>query len=359
MPDLAAPTLAEILAARQRVEGTALRTQLVRLPTPNGGREIWLKLETLQPIGSFKIRGAASAIKLAPREQLARGVFTASAGNMAQGVAWCARELGVPCTVVVPDSAPRAKLEAVEALGGRLVAVSFDRWWQVLVERRFEGLEGLFVHPVSDAAVIAGNATIGLEILEDLPAVTDVFVPFGGGGLSCGIAAALRVSGAGGRVIAAEVETAAPLAASLRAGRASRVERRPSFVDGIGGGAVLEEMWPLAASLLAGTCIVTLDEIAAAIRMLVRQVRVVAEGAGGASLAAALSGRAAVVAGGAEVERGGWFIGATSSGPPASSSAAEVKPFGAGPLVCVISGGGIDPSMLSVLLRGELPQPPC
>jgi threonine dehydratase len=340
--ELAPPSLAEIRAARERVAGTALRTPLVRLPAAPGEREIWLKLETLQPIGSFKIRGAANAILSANRGQLERGVFTASAGNMAQGVAWCARVLGVPCTVVVPDHAPRAKLEAVEALGGRIIAVPFERWWQVFVERRYEGLDGLFVHPVSDPAVIAGNAGIGLEILEDLPGASDVFVPYGGGGLACGIAAALRASGASARVIAAEVETAAPFAASLRAGHAAHVERRPSFVDGIGGGAVLEEMWPLASGLLAGTCIVTVEEIAAAIRLLVKQVRVVAEGAGAASLAAALAGRAAVVVGGGEVRRGAQF-------------AAGGEPFGAGPIVCVISGGGIDPATLAVILRGELP----
>src|SRR6185503_20050781 len=156
-------------------------------------------------IGSFKIRGATNAIALAPPESLARGVYTPSAGNMAQGVAWCARERGIPCTVVVPDHALRAKLDAVERMGARTVAVSSDRWWRVLVERRFEGLDGFFVHPVSDPAVIAGNGTIGLEILEDLPSVAQVVVPYGGGGLSSGIASALRASGSSARVFASEV----------------------------------------------------------------------------------------------------------------------------------------------------------
>jgi len=342
VPERRPPSAAEIGAARERMAGLALRTPLVRLAGPRGSRETWLKLETLQPVGSFKIRGAASAVKLAPAADLARGVFTASAGNMAQGVAWCARELGLACAVVVPDSAPRAKLEAVAALGARLIPVPFERWWRVMVERRFEGLDGHFVHPVSDPAVIAGNAVIGLEILEDLPGVADVFVPFGGGGLSSGIASALRASGAAANVIACEVETAAPLAASLRAGRPSAIERRATFVDGIGGSSVLEEMWPLVSTLLDGSCVVSVEEIAEAIRTLVGRARVVAEGAGAAALAAAVAGRPAVAARGRSVPRGERF----AEGRP---------PFATGPAVCVISGGVLDPSVLATILRGELP----
>src|SRR3954464_1606665 len=195
MPSLTIPTLDEIRGARERIAGRRARTPLLRLPPRPGEPEIWLKLENLQPIGSFKIRGASSAIGRLSREALARGVSTASAGNMAQGVAWCAREAGVPCGVVVPDHAPRAKLDAIERLGARVVPVPFERWWQVLVERGYEGMAGRFIHPVSDPAVIAGNATIGLEILEDLPAVASVLVPYGGGGLSSGIAACVRAAG--------------------------------------------------------------------------------------------------------------------------------------------------------------------
>ena len=215
-------------------------------PVPDAGREIHLKLECLQPVGSFKIRGAANAIGRLPPERTAAGVWTASAGNMAQGVAWCARRLGVPCTVVVPDDAPRAKLDAIERLGARTIPVPFERWWQVLVDGTYPGLDGLFVHPVADRAVIAGNGTIGLEILEDLPDCDAILVPFGGGGLSCGIASAVREVSPRTRVIACEVETAAPLAAALAAGAPTRIERRASFVDGIGSSSVLEEMWPLA-----------------------------------------------------------------------------------------------------------------
>ncbi len=328
---LTAPSLEEIRAARARIAGAATRTPLLRLPALPGEPEIHLKLETLQPIGSFKIRGATNAIRSASPEQLARGVFTASAGNMAQGVAWCARELGIPCTVVVPDHAPRAKLDPVERLGARVEAVPYERWWRVLVERRYEGLDGFFVHPVSDAAVIAGNATIGLEIAEDLPQAATVIVPYGGGGLSCGIASGLRAVGAPARVFASEVETAAPLVASFRAGAASAVDYVPSFVDGMGARSVLAEMWPLAATVLAGSIVVTLAEIAAAIRTLVARARVVAEGAGGSPLAAALSGRPAVGPGGVNV------------------------PFAPGPIVCVISGGNLDPAKLATILEGRVP----
>jgi threonine dehydratase len=328
---LSPPSLAEVRAARERIAGFALRTPLLELPAREGERETWLKLENLQPIGSFKIRGAASAIALASRAALARGVYTASAGNMAQGVAWCARALGVPCTVVVPDTAPRAKLDAIEALGGRLVPVPFERWWRVLVERRFEGLDGVFVHPVSDPGVIAGNATIGLEIAEELPGAAVVLVPYGGGGLSCGIASGLRAAGSAARVFACEVETAAPLTASLRAGTPSAIEHRASFVDGIGGRSVLAEMWPLATELLAGACVVTLEEVADAIRTLVQRVRVVAEGAGAASLAAARAGR------------------------PATGTLGVRVPLPQGPIVCVVSGGNLDPAKLAVVLEGRTP----
>src|SRR5262249_45415850 len=202
---------------------------------------------------------------LMSRSDLAHGVVTASAGNMAQGVAWNAREMGVRCDVVVPDQAPRTKLEAIERLGGHLTRVPFDDWWRAMVERRHPGLEGRFVHPVSDPAVIAGNATVALEIMEDLPDVDAVVVPFGGGGLSCGIAAALRGLGSTVPVWAAEVETAAPLAPALAAGSPQPVQYSPSFVDGIGAKGLLAEMWPMARDLLAGSVVATLDSIAAAI----------------------------------------------------------------------------------------------
>jgi threonine dehydratase len=297
-----------------------VRTPLLRLSVDSPA-EIFLKLETLQPIGSFKLRGAGNAMARAGAEKLSGGVYTASAGNMAQGVAWNARRLGVPCTVIVPEHAPQSKLAAIERLGGRIVKVPFERWWQVLVDHHYPGIEGLFIHPVADPAVIAGNGTIGLEILEDLPDADTVLVPFGGGGLSCGIACAVRSLRPSARVFACEVETAAPLSASLAAGRPVAVDYEPSFVDGIGGRSVLPEMWPLASSVLSGSIVVSLAEIAGAIALLAGRARVVAEGAGAASVAAALR---------------------------------PVREF-RGKVVCVVSGGNIDPEKLSVILRGGVP----
>jgi threonine dehydratase len=259
-------------------------------------------------------------MRLAPKEKLAGGVYTASAGNMAQGVAWNARQLGVPCTVLVPDHAPQTKLAAIERLGGKVIQLPFDRWWQVLVDHRYPGMEGLFIHPVSDPAVIAGNGTAGLEIFEDLPDADVILVPFGGGGLSCGIASAVRALAPRARVFACEVETAAPFAASLRAGRPVDVTYTPSFVDGIGAKGMLAEMWPLASTLLAGSLVVSLAEVAAAVKLLAERHRVIAEGAGAVSLAAALRGVP-----------------------------------GARKIACVVSGGNIDPGKLARILHGEVP----
>jgi threonine dehydratase len=313
--------LAEIRAARERIADVALRTPLVRLNV-DGPADIWVKLETLQPIGSFKLRGATNAMRLLSRERLARGVYTASAGNMAQGVAWSARLLGTSCDVVVPEHAPATKLAAIERLGARTTKLPFDEWWRVLVEHVYEPLrDAAFIHPVSDPAVIAGNGTIGLEILEDLPEVATVVVPYGGGGLSCGIAAAVRAIRPDVRIYAAEVDTAAPLAASLAAGRPLvDVPYVASFVDGIGGRSVLTEMWPLASTLLAGSLVSAPTDVAAAVRLLAERARVIAEGAGAAAVAAAVAGRA-----------------------------------GTGPVVCIVSGGNIDLAKLAVILQGGTP----
>jgi threonine dehydratase len=294
---------------------------LIRLNADDAPADIYLKLENLQPIGSFKIRGAASVMSLAQRAELERGVYTASAGNMAQGVAWNARRLGIPCTSVVPETAPEAKLAAIRRLGADYVKVPFDEWWRVMTDQRYEPLaDRVFVHPFMDRAVMAGNGTIGLEIQEDLPDVDAVIVPFGGGGLSCGIASAIRAVLPRTRVFASEIETAAPLHASLSAGRPVEAAYTPSFVDGIGAKALVEEMWPLASSLLAGSLVASLEDTAAAIRLLAERNRVIAEGAAATSVAAALGGQA-----------------------------------GSGTIVCVVSGGNIDPGKLSTIFSGEMP----
>jgi len=313
--------LGEIRAARKRIEGAAIRTPLVRLNVDDAPAEIYLKLENLQPINSFKIRGASNAIAVAPAEKLAKGVYTASAGNMAQGVAWNARRLGLTCTVVVPDNAPETKLAAITRLGASLIKVPYAEWWQVMIDHRYEPLEGrLFIHPSSDRAVMAGNGTIGLEVLEDLPDVDAIIVPYGSGGLSSGIASAVRAIKAKARVFACEVETGAPLAASLAAGVPREVAYTPSFVDGIGAKTVLEEMFPLVSQLLDGSLVMTLAEVAHALRLLVERNRIVAEGAGAAPLAAALSGKA-----------------------------------GVGKIVCIVSGGNINSEKLVKIIMGEVP----
>jgi threonine dehydratase len=299
--------LEEIRRARERLGDSVLRTPLVRFD-----EHVWLKLENLQPIGSFKLRGALSAVRAASPSELAGGVVTASAGNMAQGVAWAAREAGVRATIIAPDDAPRAKLDAVERLGGEIISVPHEVWWQTMVERRYEGVEGLFVHPVEDDAVMAGNGTIGLELCEDLAQFDEVIIPWGGGGLTTGIASAVKALRPGVRVVTAEPETAAPLAASLRAGEPAAIDFTPSFVDGAGGRALLPTMWEHARELVDGAVAVPLDDVREAVRLLAGRARVVAEGAGALALAAA-QGRE-------------------------------------GQIVCIVSGGNIDAGVLAEIL---------
>jgi threonine dehydratase len=310
--------LAEIEAARARIAGTALRTPLVRLYVEDAPAEIYLKLENLQPIHSFKIRGAVNAVMLAPASARAKGLVTASAGNMAQGVAWTARELGLPATIVVPDHAPEAKLAAIERLGGRVLKIPYDAWWDAIVTSHVDGLDGLFVHPVQDPAVMAGNGTIGLEILEDLPDPDTVVIPYGGGGLTTGIASAVKALRPGTRIVTAEPDTAAAMAAAHAAGHPADVDYRPSFVDGSGSRRVLDSMWPLVSSLVDDALAIPVAEVAAAVRTLAERVRVIAEGAGALAPAAALSGRA-----------------------------------GTGTIVCVVSGGNINLGTLADILRGS------
>ncbi len=309
--------LAAIEAARERIADAAIRTPLVRLRVTGAPAEIYLKLENLQPINSFKIRGATNAIMLAPASERARGLVTASAGNMAQGVAWVARELGVAATIAVPEHAPEAKLAAIERLGGRVLKLPYDDWWQVIVTSRVDGVEGLFVHPVQDAGVMAGNGTIGLEILEDLPDPDAVVIPYGGGGLTVGIASAIRALRPATKIFTAEPATGAALAAALDAGQPADVDYRASFVDGSGSRRVLDSMWPLVAPLVDHALAIPVHEVAAAVRLLAERVRVIAEGAGALAPAAALTGRA-----------------------------------GTGKVVCVVSGGNINLSKLAEILNG-------
>jgi threonine dehydratase len=304
-----------IEAARERIAGAAVRTPLVRLHVEGPAAELYLKLENLQPIGSFKIRGATNAVRGAPADEVAKGLVTASAGNMAQGVAWAAREAGVSATIAVPEHAPEAKLAAIERLGGTIVKLPYDDWWNVIVTSQLDGVEGLFVHPVQDDAVMAGNGTIGLEIVEDLPDVDTVVIPYGGGGLTVGIASAVKAHRPQARIFTAEPATGAALAAALPAGEPVAVDYQASFVDGSGSRRVLDSMWPRVRPLVDGAIAVPIDAAAAAVRLLAERTRVIAEGAGALATAAALAGHA-----------------------------------GEGKVVCIVSGGNINLTKLAEIL---------
>lgn len=301
--------------ARKHVYEAAIRTPLVRL-NYDGPAEIYLKLECLQPIGSFKIRGAYNAVRLLPDEKRRHGVWTVSAGNAAQGVALAARKVGVSCKVLVMDTAPAAKLDASRRLGAEIVQVPFDECWKALADRTHPAMDGAFVHPFEDDEFIAGNASVGLEILEDLPDVDCVVAAFGGGGLSCGIAAAMKERGHKAKVYAAEPETAAPLARSLAAGSAQNFPAwKSTWVDGCGGKSVFPRMWALAHHLLASSIVSSLEEIRTAMRLVAERNHVISEGAGACAVAAGLSGKC-----------------------------------GPGKIVCVVSGGNIDLAKFSELV---------
>jgi threonine dehydratase len=317
--DLTAPSLDAVREARVRIHDGVLRTPLIRFQADHADPDIYLKLESLQPIGSFKLRGALNRMRAADRSELAGGVYTASAGNMAQGVAWAARELGVPATVVVPKTAPRAKLDAIDRLGARTMAVPYDEWWNTMRDHGRSGMAGVFVHPFADERVMAGNGTIALEVLEALHDVDAFFVPWG-----CGIAAAARAIRPEVVIYACEVEGAAPLAAALAAGAPRRIENRKSFVDGIGGPTVFPEMWPLASTLVTASLTVTVEQAADSVRLLAERARVIVEGAGAAAFAA---------------------VRAHASGLNPRVRKA----------VCILSGGNIDPTALATILGGRVP----
>jgi threonine dehydratase len=311
-------SLENIQAARKRLRQVALRTPLVRLNVEEAAADIYLKLENLQPAGSFKLRGAGNALLLAKPEELRKGVWTASAGNMALALAWQAHGMGVPCTAIVPDDAPLAKLDPLKRLGAEIIKVPFADYQQIQREHRYAGMSGMLIHPFADPAVMAGNGVIGLEILEDLPELETVIIPYGGGGLSCGIASALRALKPEVRILAAEADTAAPLSASMAAGRPVQVTYAPSFISGIGAPFVFEEMWSMANAMLDGVVVVSLEEVRQAMRIMGERNHVISEGAGAVATASALSGKA-----------------------------------GKGKMACIVSGGNIDPAIFAKILQSE------
>jgi threonine dehydratase len=301
-------TLAEIESARERIARTVVRTPLFRLEPGPGQPEIRLKLENVQPTNSYKLRGAVNAVAMLPETARRRGVWTISAGNAGQGVAYAARQAGVPCSVVVLETAPAAKVERMKALGARLIPVSHDLAWRALAEHSFAGMDGTFVHPFDCHDFIAGHGTLGLEILQDAPDTAAIIAAIGGGGLITGVASAVKALRPDIRVFGAEPETAAPAALSFARGSAQAFpDWQPSFVDGAGGKTVLPRMWERMRPIVDGSIVITLEQTRQAMRIMAEKARVIAEGAGALALAAALTGRA-----------------------------------GAGPIVAIVSGGNID-----------------
>jgi threonine dehydratase len=321
MPDEVKPvTMAQIEAARSRLEGLSLISPLVTCDAAPPGKTVRLKLENLQPIGSFKIRPIGNAVLARAPEDLASGIYTTSTGNSALGVAWMARRLGIAATAVVPENAPEAKLEKLRRLGTRIEMRSTAQWWRAIERGMLQDQKGVYIDAVRDPASLAGDATIGVEILAQSPDTDAILIPFGGGGLACGIACAARALKPHVKIIACELTSAHPLRAAFDAGAPTQTPHEPGFVSGVGFGSVLPEMWPLLESLIDEVISVSLDEVAAAIRVLVEHNRIVAEGAGAVSVAAALSGRYA------------------------------------GTKVCaVVSGGNIDASILAGILEGRTP----
>jgi threonine dehydratase len=323
MPDLAPVrpiTLAEIREARERIAGTIVRTPLIRLELGPGFPDIRLKLENLQPINAYKLRGAANAVAQLSDAERRRGVWTISAGNAGQGVAYAARKAGVPCTVVVIETAPTSKMERMKALGARLIPVPYDIAWKALEDRAYPGAEGTFVHPFDDHDFIVGHGTMGLEILEDAPDTAAVIAGVGGGGLLTGVGSAVKALKPDTLIWGAEPETAAPLARSLAMGSAQQFPAwTASFVDGAGGRSVFPRMWERMRPVLAGSIVVSLAEVRDAMRLMAEKARVIAEGAGALPLAAALTGKA-----------------------------------GRGPIVAIVSGGNIDLKKFSELI-GAVP----
>jgi threonine dehydratase len=316
-------TLDDVRAARERIRSDVLRTPLIPWDGPTGKAKVYLKLDNLQPTGSFKVRGAGNALSVALEHGPVPGVYTTSAGNMAQALAWHARRLGVPCTVLVPSTAPETKLAGIRRHGARIIQLSWDEIWSIMTEGRYGPLQDqLFVPPFNSSEMIAGNGTAGLEIIEDLPNVDRVYVPFGGGGLISGIATAIKAICPQTEVIACESEAAAPFTASLEAGAAAEVDRKPSFVDGIGAKNVLPQMWERLQGLVSHSRVLPLEKIALGLRLCFERHHVVVEGAGATSVAAAMEDRAS-----------------------------------GGSAVAFVSGGNIDASKLQTILEGGTPGP--
>ncbi|WP_269933101.1 threonine ammonia-lyase [Aminobacter sp. HY435] len=316
------PTISEIAAARSRIAPYMPRTPLVRLDLGLPDRQIFLKLETLSPIGAFKLRPALNALLSRDADALANGVATTSSGNMAYGMAWAANRLGVPMAAYMYSGAPQTKISGVRRLGGEVRFISMETWWQYIIGADRPDFPELLINPVTDQAVLAGNGTIGMEIIEDLPEVDVVLAPYGGGSMTTGVASAVKTLKPQAKIFAVEDENAAPVTAALAAGRIVDIETRPSFIKSIGGPSLVPQLWPVARELVDGAVTVSLDQVTEAMRLLFSKAKIVAEGAGAASLAAAITSEHAI-----------------------------------GNVVCVISGGNIDATAYATVLAGGIPEP--
>ena len=316
------PSLEEIEAARERLSGYMARTPLIRLDLGLPDRQIFLKLETRSPIGAFKLRPALNALLSRNPEALENGVAAISSGNMAYGMAWAANRLGIPMAAHMYEGAPQTKIDGVRRLGGEVRFVSMETWWQYIIGAARPQAPELLINPVTDQAVLCGNGAIGLEIVEDLPGVDVVLTPYGGGSMTCGVASAVKSLRPNAKVFAVEDENAAPVTAALAAGRIVEIETRPSFIKSIGGPSLVPQLWPVVRDLIDGAVTVSLEQVTEAMRLLFAKGKIVAEGAGAASLAAALASEHAT-----------------------------------GNVVCVISGGNIDAAAYAQVLAGQIPKP--
>lgn len=310
----------EVYAARERISGAIPRSPLVRLNADNLPAEIYLKLENLQPLGSFKVRGAINVLKKVTKNQLSQGISTASSGNLGLALAWYAQQMGIPCTVVVQDTISEAKLSPLREAGGTVVKLPFEEWFEIVSASKIENLPGYFIHPVFNTDIWEGHGTIALEILEDLPDIDTVIVPYGGGGLCCGVSSVIRALKPDTKIFVSEVETAAPVAAALAAGEPKQIVKKPAPIHCVGAPRVLSPMWPLVSRFLDGSIVVTITKVAKALRMLAEKNHVIAEGSGALPVAAALTGKAV-----------------------------------SGKVVCVVTGGNIDFGKLVKILSCEIP----
>jgi len=320
MVSLKAISVADVQEARERIAGEILRTPLVRLSVDDLPAEIYLKLENLQPVGSFKQRGAINVLKNASRDKLSQGISTASSGNFGLAMAWYANRMGIPMNVVVQETSSESKLEPLRKAGGAVFKLPFEEWFQLVSSGKFEKLPGHFIHPVYNRDIWAGHGTIALEILEDLSDVDAIIVPYGGGGLFCGISSVIHELKPDTKLFVSEAETAAPVTAALAAGRPKKIVKKPAPFHCVGGPSVLAPMWPLVSRFLEGAIVVTLAEVAEALRLMAEKNHVIAEGSGALPVAAAMTGKA-----------------------------------GSGKVVCVVTGGNIDTDIFLKILAREIP----